>query len=201
MLVALVITALIVSSVYVAFNAGTKSWQVGDTMMQKYQNARGALDFMAREISAMYMTISSIYETGLIYDGTSGTNGFRFFASVPGNSGDWDLCKVSYRYDSADREIERSFLTSSTSGPNYITLIHPTGSGHGWEPMVSNVNSLGFRWWDGSSWYDDPWDSTTGSHEGQIPEAIEITITVQDDKQLAEARTFRTVVYLPGNNQ
>jgi prepilin-type N-terminal cleavage/methylation domain-containing protein len=51
MLVALLITALIVSSVYVAFNSGTKAWQVGDKMMLRYQNARVALDMISSEFT------------------------------------------------------------------------------------------------------------------------------------------------------
>ena len=62
LLVAIVILGIIVTSVYTAFNSSRDAWQVGETMIQKYQNARGALDIMSREISQAF-----INRTGTIY--------------------------------------------------------------------------------------------------------------------------------------
>ena len=203
LLVSLLIMGIIIVSVHTAFDCGKQSWQVGEALVQRYQNARGALDMMAREISAMCLTISSIYETGLIYDGTSGNKSFRFAASIYGNDGDWDLCKIAYRYDGGN-EIERSFLTDFTK----LTL--PPSS---WQPLVLNLyrenpsdpDPLEFRWWNSSSsqFEAGPWNSTIigGSNEGQIPEAIEISITVRDDKKYADPRTFKTIVYIPRSEQ
>ena len=196
LLVAMVILGIIVTSVYTAFNSSRDSWQVGEVMMQRYQNARGALDMMAREISAMYFTISNIYETGLIYDGTSGSTSFRFVARIPENSGAWDLCKVGYRYDGTD-EIERGFDVD----PNLTNLDIAAGN---WQPRVSNINELAFRWWNGTSWNEGTWDSMDSGISSQyrrLPRAIEIMITAQDEKQIAAAQSFYTVVYLPGSKQ
>ena len=194
LLVAMVILAIIVASVYVAFNSGKQSWQVGETIVQKYQNARGALDMMAREISAMYLVTQSIYKTGLIYDNSTSPPEFRFVASIPSkeHDGDWDLCKIGYRHDEGD-EIERGFNIN----PNLKNLDITSG----WQPLVSNINSLEFKlyYWDGSKWDEkDTWDSTDPTKEyWELPKAVEITIRVQDDKQIAEEREFKTVVYIP----
>lgn len=188
MLVSLVIMTLITGSVYVAFNSGKQSWQVGNTLMQKYQNARGALDMMSREISAMYFTVSNVYQTGLIYDSSN----FRFIAQVPQDDDDWDLRLIGFRYDSGDKEIERGFAT------DFTTISSPSS----WQPLVSNVNWWKIKMWDDSGTSYDTWDSTpTGSESGKLPNAVEITIAVQDDKQLASEQTFTTVVYIPESRQ
>ena len=211
MLVALVITAIIVSSVYVAFNAGTKSWQVGDTMMQRYQNARGALDMMSREMSAMYMTISNIYNSGLLYSSVSNYE-FRFVAAIPSDehTGKWDLCKIGYEYYESDEDgdgtieiSEKRIRRAFDVDPDLTDFDIDTS----YQPLVTNVTSLGFkcRYWDenSSSWAEKvTWDSREGEvDEWDLPEAVEISITVQDDKQLADPQTFTTIVRIPGSEQ
>jgi type II secretion system protein J len=201
LLVAMVILAIVVASVYVAFNSSKQSWQVGETIVQKYQNARGALDMMAREMSVMYMTISNIYNSGLLYStAINGSNGeFRFVAAIPADehAGKWDLCKIGYKFDSTNKEIERAFDV----GPD-LTNFDIDSS---YQSLVSNVISLGFkcRHWDGVSWAEkETWDSREGEvDEWDLPEAVEISLTVQDDKQLADPRTFTTIVRIPRSKQ
>ena len=189
MLVSLVIVAIIVASVYTAFDCGKNSWQVGDIIVQRCQNARAALDFMSREISAMYLTISSIYETGLIYDSSS----FRFVACIPEeDDSDWDLRQIGYKYDSTDKEIERAF----TGG--FTTLSNPSS----WQPLVSNIYGLNFTCLDATFTECSSWDSVNaGPTFEKLPKAVIITINVQDNKQLQDAKTFSTIVRIPGSER
>ncbi len=201
LLVAMVILAIIVASVYVAFNSGKQSWQVGETIVQKYQNARGALDMMSREISAMYLVTQNIYKTGLIYE----SGEFRFVASIDSDShsGSWDLCKVGYQYyendddgdgqiEISEKRIQRGFDPDPDLSDDIVI------SSSNWQPLVSNINSLEFKCWDENNNEHDEWDSTDPTKEyWELPKAVEITIRVQDDKQIAEEREFKTVVYIP----
>jgi hypothetical protein len=221
MLVALVITALIVSSVYVAFNAGTKSWQVGDTMMQRYQNARGALDMMSREITcALINDWDNQYR--LDFYGANVTtppattwrtdsvgDELYFIARLEPSSANADLCEIGY-YLTNDNVLQRFYVTDNALPANFdYQFDSPSGNNYLYEFSL-NVTGLNFRYYDGTNW-QDTWDSRIdgfngktggdGDERGTLPEAVEIIITVQDDKHIAAARTFRTVVYLPGNNQ
>ena len=223
MLVALVITALIVSSVYVAFNAGTKSWQVGDTMMQRYQNARGALDMMSREVvCALINDWDNQYRMDF-YGSNGPIAGWRtnsvgdelyFMARLEPSSADADICEVGYYLTDENGDgigdiLRRFYITDNALPTNFnYQFDSPFGNNYLYE-LSLNVTGLDFRYYNGSSW-QDTWDSrrngfngatADGAEKGTLPEAVQISITVQDDKHIAAARTFRTVVYLPGNNQ
>ena len=110
LLVAIVILGLIVTSVYTAFNSSRDAWQVGEIMIQRYQNARGALDIMSREISQAFINeAETIYCVGI--DGESSlplpppyvkTNAvadsdqFFFVAPIGAASAATDLYRVGY---------------------------------------------------------------------------------------------------------
>ncbi len=196
LLVGILIIGMIVTSVYTAFNCSRDSWQVGEIMVQRYQNARAALDMMSREISAMYFAVSNIYETGLIYN----NDGFRFVARIPDNSGQWDLCIIGYRYDSTDREIERAIDVYPDMSPlNVKSYI----DGLSLQPLVSNIRSetekaLKFYCIDESGNIYLTWDSASSY---TLPSAVEIRIRAQDEKQLADEQAFRTIAYIPQSKQ
>ena len=186
MLVSLVIVAIIVASIYTAFDCGKNSWQVGETITQRYQNARAALDFMSREISAMYITASSIYKTGLIYDSDS----FRFVACIPEDDNDWDLRKIGYRHNA--EKIQRSYLTTD------LDTLTDASMSSGWQLLVGNIYGLDFTCLDATFTEQSTWNSVSS---GELPKAVIITINVQDDKKLQPAQTFSTIVRIPGSER
>lgn len=192
LLVAFVILTIIVSSVYVAFNSGKDSWQVGDIIIQRCQNARGVLDMMAREICSTVHIASSTYQIGLIY--TSASEKLRFIVPIPGGQKDiWDLCEVWYRYDSTNEEIQR-YIYDGNDGHLPISLDTLSGAGPSdsdYDTVVSNIKSLEFEFWDTSFQEHSEWTTS-----GTLPRAVKIIISVQDDKALRDPQEFTTVVYL-----
>lgn len=63
------------------------------------------------------------------------------------------------------RLIDRNLLPVSSSKPEF-------------EPLLRNVKSISFEYFDGSSWSSD-WDSTTDSGTGTMPTAIRVQIELQ----------------------
>lgn len=181
LLVAMVILGIIVASVYTAFNCGKNAWQVGNAMMQKNQKARGVIDIMSREISAMCMARSNIREIGLVY-----SNGeFRFIASI--DAGDGGLCKVGYRYNENEKEIERGFNTNPDLSSLNIDSMD-------WQPLISNINFLAFKCLDENNDWHNEWDSRKDQpDEWKLPKAVEITICIQDKNQITKESEFRTI--------
>ena len=220
LLVAMVILTIIVASVYTAFNSSKQSWQVGDTNAQKYQNARGVLDVMGREIAC-----------AVVNDWDAGTGQrMDFYGSDNPAPENWrpdsvedelyfvaridpassstaaaDLCEVGYYVTDEDSDgigdvLRRFHITDDGSGIDY-DFGTPWGNGSGHE-LGLNIITLNFEYLnDSNAWVQD-WDSRIGGNEeGILPKAVEIAITVWDDKEVSKTREFKTIVYIPGSEQ
>ena len=227
MLVSLVIVAIIVASVYTAFDCGKNSWQVGETIVQKNQNARAALDIMSREITcALINDWDNQYRLDFYGANVTAPPATTWRTNSVGDelyfiarlnpdsaSANADICEVGYYLTDEDSDsvgdvVRKFYVTDGALPANFdYEFDSPSGNGSGFE-LGLNVTNLDFRYYNGSSW-QDTWDSrrngfngavADGAEKGTLPEAVEITITVQDEKQVAEARTFKSVVYLPRNN-
>ena len=198
MLVALVIMTLIVGSVYVAFDSGKQSWQVGDALMQKYQNARGILDVMSREIStAMVDAMESPFNIYCI----GRADAFYFTGPLKSidvdnvdvsdnlyRSGYW--CKSSTNKGERPGVLMRGFECRNSSPPYY------TFAGLSNNPLGVHVKDLEFQYYDSSSgWCGEGVDWKSGVGSNELPGAIEIKLTVEDESA-TKSRVFRTVVTL-----
>lgn len=199
-LVATTILVIAMASIYMSFRGGVTSWTKGTARMERYLNARAALDMMSREIEAAMLAASDLYIIDFIY--SADTSWALRFAAPRDSSGSWDLCEIAYGYDSGGKEIDRALDVD----PNFSADDKPNLSSLSsyWQPLVSNITSLQFELFDSddSTWrlY---WDSRTvleggdyANTEDELPEAVKITITVQDE-QSREEQDFSTTVYLP----
>ncbi len=196
LLVAIVILGLIVTSVYTAFNCSRDSWQVGETMVQRYQNARGILDIMSREIrTAMVNAAGTLYCMGR-------ADAF-YFTGLLRNSIELtdDLYRVGYWWESSSDEgedpgvIVRGFECRESTEP-YYTFDDLSN-----QPVGLHAVSLAFRyysndndWLDaGQNWIEGIFTAYGSLYSNDLPDAIEISVTVRDDYAI-ESQTFRTVV-------
>jgi hypothetical protein len=121
-----------------------------------------------------------------------------FIARSEPSSAKADICEVGY-YLTNDNILRRFYVTDDAGSFDYDFSTPSAGV-----ELALNVTALNFRYLNHSNVWeiDNIWDSqTTGAEKGTLPKAVEIIIKVQDDKQIAKEREFRTVVYLPGNNQ
>jgi len=193
-LVATTILVIAMASIYVSFQGGVTAWAKGTARMEVYLNARAALDMMSREISSA-MVNGWPATTGRRMDflglSGSGTNDQLFFINPPrSNDTTGNLYEIEYWRNGSD--LMRHYAGVSTD----FTFPTPTTSNS--DTLISNVTRLGFQYYNGStSSWRDTWDSQVGAaEEGTLPEAVKITITVQD-KQGRQTKQFSTIVYLP----
>ena len=198
LVIASAITLIIGLSVFGAVYSGRSAWQSGRAVVEAHRNASAALDVMQREISSMFIFPPAITldDTGLFYgDNGNGVREFRFYALITRHSGEWDLCRVGYRYNEDAREIQRLFNVDLHEGKQMA-----------WQPLAGGVNSLEFFLYSGegddSSVYDY-WDtfSDDSRQRGKIPERVGIIIEVQDDRGLAEEKKFELLVSVPAGRK
>ncbi len=191
LVVACALTLIIGVSVAGALYSGNSAWRSGEALMETHRNAAGALDVMAREISAMYIAPPNqlFRDTGLFYGETEGMKEFRFYALITGQSGKWDLCRVGYRYNEKNREIQRLFNVDLQEEKEMV-----------WQPLVSGIESLEFFLYPEAG--GEPvssWDtlSEAPGQSGRLPEAVGIAVSTRDAMGLFEEREFKIRVCVP----
>jgi len=188
-LVATTILVIAMASIYVSFQGGVTAWAKGTARMEVYLNARAALDMMSREISSAMVNDWPV-ATGRRMDflglSGSGTNDQLFFMN-PSPTG--DLYKIEYWRNGSD--LMRYYKVSTS-----VTFPPPTIANS--DILIPDVTKLGFQYYkDSTSSPQNTWDSQVGAaEEGTLPEAVKITITVQDN-QHRQTKQFSTIVYLP----
>ena len=194
-LVAIVILGLIVTSVYTAFNSGRDSWRVGETIVQRYQNARGVLDMMSREIrTAVVNAAGTLYCMGRA-DAFYFTGPIRNSIEVTD-----DLYRVGYWWKSSSDKgedpgvIVRGFESRESTKP-YYTFDDLDNN-----PLGLHAVSLAFRyysndndWLDVGQYWLEGIFMTDTLYSNELPAAIEISLTVRDDYAI-KSQVFRTVV-------
>lgn len=192
MLISIAILLLMVGFMYYAFKSGMDSYTIGDTRMQRYQNARGILDMMSREIStAVTNAAMTIYCIGR-------SDAFYFTGPLKQTGITDNLYRVGYwrKHEPTAsppvlNTLMRGFEGRETSHPHY------TFNGLSNNQLAHCVKALHFYYYDGStSW---PWPDTWSDFNGTnvLPEAVRIMLTTQDKDAQAEAQTFSTTVRLP----
>lgn len=186
-LVATTILVIAMASIALSFRGGMTSWTKGTARMERYLNARVALDMMSREISAAFITTSGIYANQFFY---GHGNKVTFIAPVRGVVGKSDLCTIKYELNAPANELRRIKEASIDGDITDVT----TSTGQA-APLASYVTGLGLEYYDGvRGVWQAAWDSTT---KGWLPRAVRITITIRDELQREGPQTFSTIVYLP----
>lgn len=172
-------------SITAVFLAANRSWTQSEARLQIYQNARGALDRMSRELTCAFQPSDPAMQK-FDWDTAPDPDELHFTATYnfSPESGEYDLCHLGYRRDNSNNEIERY---KEDYG-------NPGGS---WMPMAEHITSLSFEYYDGpsSSWVLT-WDDTAKDY---LPKAVKITIQAQDKQQRYSPKTFQNVVYLPAS--
>ena len=206
LLVASAILGILVTICFVSFKTGSDSWIKSEARIQRYQNARGALEQMAREISQAFISSAQ----GISFVGTDGSTVAKikvtaadiyqvfFVAPLAQTNATCDLYKVGYwrGTDGDTLDTLQRVFQGPDAGPNYTFY-----SGDSSNPLALHVTGFELWYWDEENsppWFDY-WDSRTdsGLQEGRWPTKVKITIKVRDEKAFEEAQDFSTVVVLP----
>ncbi len=195
-LVATTILVITMASIYMSFRGGVTSWTKGTARMERYLNARAALDMMSREMRAAFIIDTGAYVNQFFY---GESDNVTFIAPLRGDDDRSVLRTIKYGLNllpgAPPNELHRikepsivSDITGVAYDPNRPELT---------APLVSHITYLSFAYYDGVGW-PTAWDSTTGgTEEGRLPQAVRITIRVQDELRPEIFQTFSTIVYLP----
>lgn len=187
LLVAITIAVVLAGAVYATLSAGLKSREKGNTIAQNDQIARSILDQIQHDLlTASVSSSSSISSTSWVFTATASTMGngstytdsLQFVATDQGI--DWTATPMS----------DEAFITYgigtvqsvTTPNTNLVGLVrtvnrHITtpGSSDTTSQLVSqSVVSLHFQYYDGTQWTPD-WTET-----GTLPQAVQITVGIQD---------------------
>jgi len=207
LLVAIAIMSIISISCYTAFDTGLKSWRMSEARVERYQNARAALDMMARELqSAFIPTGGGVYRLKEI---TSGVYSGGIYFTTSAIEVTTNVYEVGYGRRASDNVLIKEIQTppDSTGGNGMGSELAQNIIGlefeYGYYVNVANRNNGVITWGTGA------WDSTLNSatnlyrndsvdkNPDGLPEAIRIGLAVQDEKRYEAAQSFYTIVYLP----
>ncbi len=217
LLVASAILGILVTICFVSFKTGSDSWIKSEARIQRYQNARGALEQMVREVASALVNNSSgtdrldfcgfdeSAQSGWEADSTADEVFFipAIDFSADENPPDMDLCKAGYWLRGSDNTLMRNFNTADKSETPPLRYNFDENSSN---QLSLHVTDLQFEYKKSGGNWQPTWDSRRngfngatgdGSERGTLPEAIRITITVQDEKAFEGTQDFSTVVVLP----
>ncbi len=210
--VVVTIFSIIATMVFMVFRPALESWRRTESHSEIYQNARTALDMMARDLSAAILSTS---DSSITFRGFNGSSPWRtnsigdevyFVAALNPTdpSAKFELCKVGYWLDgkgtattSKDDELIRYYDIQTVSPPNYDFSANSTRSAK----IALYVTYLNVRYYDSTAaTWKDTWNSA-GAESGRLPRMVEITITVREPVPLnpsdPKTQQFLTNVFIP----
>jgi len=212
LLVAVFILSISSISIYTVFRTATVTYSKSGRQLEMMQNARTILGQITRELQGAAFNQNA----GISFVGYNTDNGImsgstkdevHFVAAIP-NSGDWDLCEVGYWLKGEDNLLQRCFAVnpdfdftnnggsnSRDLGYNVIDL-----------QLTYYYRDLNLAWTESTSWnsnidsvsnYDV--NGTQRNPDG-LPDAVKVSLTVQDDLGKEIAEEFSTMIYLKNSN-
>jgi general secretion pathway protein J len=194
LIAAVAVLSILALILFEVFNQATRGWEQGQNRVESGQQARAALDFLARDLSqAIVNTNGSLPPT---FSGISSEK-MAFYAPVNPDLDGPDLCLVSYEVLTDTNSLKSLQRTTSTwpSGTNIVSIV------------AENIVSLNFDYYGGA-------EGTTrfGSWASTVPmppSSVQITISNVDSRAAAkppaqrnkEAKGFVLRVGIPNGNR
>lgn len=181
-MVATFILAFFLMGLYFIFERSHSAWEKGNIRLTQYQEARGCLDILSRELKSVFISPSN---PAIVFKGEKSKLLFTCSSNIPDRKGEYDLKEVEYKFKNNEliRRVKSNFNQPSNYG---ITTV-----------LTSGITRLSFSYYNGSSWQDS-WDSKKDKSKtnfSPLPEAVSIEITIEGENE--SAMTFSTVVNIP----
>jgi len=183
-MLALFITAIIVTILSIVFNTGLRAFRQGRDILDITKRAQLVVTKMTSELSGA-MVLTNVPLQGNV-------NSIYFVAPLE-NSSNYELCEVGYYLN--NQKLMRYFLTKGSGSfqlPNSVVYNNPTVGG-AIDTFCDGVSGLEFHYYNGANW------SNTWNNANQLPQLIEIKVTMQSKNTPAKAEEFVTRVYLPNS--
>lgn len=178
MSILLIITGMVAS----LFMGTLNYWRRGYNFTQRQQSARLVFSRMTSNISSLFLATSrDIY--------CFGSKDKFYFISASVRSSTGDLTEMGYEYNAAEEKIFFSYQDKADFDFNTYDS----------KDMIAiNVLSLDFRYMDKDGSWLDSWDSRGGGQqEGLSPQAIKISLGVENTDAPDNKEVFETIVELP----
>ena len=221
------IFSIIVAALFTVFRGTLDSWRKAETLMDLYQNARIALDSMARELpeAVLYQdSPNTAYWTK--FEGKASGSGIKvnstgdeifFVAPVQGNPGKQDICEIGYWLRNDNALMKHFEYFDGTT----IPVVYDFASGGADSILAKNVKTLQFTYYYRHSLgavpaTDSPalhsWDSGADNPGGRpenydaggnvkkpdgLPDAVAVSITVMNRNDTQE-KTFTDYIVIRG---
>lgn len=181
-LLALFITAILITILSIVFNTGLRSYRQGKDLLEITRKGQLVLGQITRELVG-----TMVQENYIPFEGNS--NSIFFMAPVE-NSSVLDLCEIGYLVE--NDELKRHFLTYEGSGFEYPNTVNYNNLST--QPFCERVTGFILRYREGTNWQGS-WNSST-----QLPEMVEIAVTIQGKYgNPLQEKTFTTWIYLPNS--
>lgn len=184
-LLALFITAILITILSVVFNTGLRSYRQGKDLLEITRKGQLILGQMTKELAG------AMVQNGYIpFEGEG--DSVYFMAPVDNESEKGvDLCEIGYRFN--EGKIERHFLTADKDDYQYPNLpVEYIGENE--EEFCDNISGFSLHYYDGEEW-NDSWQSTT-----ELPEKVEVSVKIRGEypkDKPKQGKTFITRIYLP----
>lgn len=188
-LLALFITAILITILSVVFNTGLRSYRQGKDLIEITRKGQIILGQMTKEVSG-----AMVQDGYISFEG--GSNSIYFMAPVDNDSEKGvDLCEIGYRHE--EDVLKRHFITADKGDYQYpVSPVKYLGENE--EEFCKNVKSIELHYYDGKETkWEDSWNSTK-----ELPQMVEITIDIcggYPKNEPKQEKIFTTWIYLPNS--
>ena len=186
-LVAIAITAILTTVVYMSFSSSFEMMEKVDTVSSRDRQVRITFSIIARELLASVPSPSQATETFLSLNGEvngqpADTLTFFSFSHVRtvGEAAESDLSRLSYRLENGSL-MHREWGNPFTSSPSVVESYE----------LANGLSGFNLRFYDGEQWVDE-WAT---SRYGTLPEAVSVELISQ--KNGLEVERVILKVHLP----
>lgn len=184
-LLALFITAILITILSVVFNTGLRSYRQGKDLLEITRKGQLILGQITRDLSG-----AMVQENYISFIGNN--NSIYFMAPVENSSEKGvDLCEIGYNF--TQDELKRHFITADADNYQYPSEV--VYSNEYESTFCEKVRAFNLKYHNGDNWDEDsPW-----GERYELPEMVEITVEIYGKYPTGnpQSKVFTTWVYLP----
>lgn len=185
-LLALFITAILITILSVVFNTGLRAYRQGKDLLEITRKGQLILGQITRELTGAMVKQNIIPFVG------TGSSVF-FMASIP-NSSNIDLCEIGYRRNG--NVLQRHILTYGAGGFEYPNAVDYNELN--FDTLCEGVTAFNLSYYSISGGWGTGWSSSTTN----LPTMVEVSVTIQGEYPTnapVQSKTFTTWIYLPNS--